>query len=133
MKKIVMAVIAISSLLFAVEWVDGLDAAMKQAKKEQKVVMAIVVSKECRWCKKMKHRTLSDERVEQKLKQFVSVQVMRDNNKEETDRLPKIDGVPTIFFLTPNGKVIQELLGYMNVEDFLSYISDIEKSRAAKK
>jgi len=131
-RKIILLSMLLSGLLFAVDWVEGLDTAMRQAAKEHKNVMVMVVSQECRWCKKMKQRTLNDGRVQKRLKHFVTVQVMRDD-KVEMSQLPKIDGVPTIFFLDPNGKVIQELLGYMNVENFLSYIPDIEKSRSAKK
>jgi thioredoxin-related protein len=131
MRKILLLSLLLSGLLFAVEWVEGFDAAMKQAAKEHKTVMVMVVSQECRWCKKMKHRTLSDERVEQRLKQFVSVQVMEDD-REVMKHLPYINGVPTIFFLRPDGSVIQDVVGYFNVGDFLSYISDVEKMTAKK-
>jgi thioredoxin-related protein len=126
MHRMMLLTLALSGLAFGVEWAEGFDAAVKQAAKEHKIVMVMVVSQECRWCKKMKHRTLSDERVEQKLKQFVSVQVMEDDTNV-MKQLPQINGVPTIFFMRPEGKVIQDVVGYFNVGDFLSYLSDVEK------
>ena len=118
-----------TGMLFAVEWVKDFDTAMQSAAKTKKTVMVMIVSQTCRWCKKMKHRTLEDERVERKLKQFIAVQVLRDD-VYVMKQLPKVHGVPTIFFVRPDGCVVQEVVGYFNVEDFLSYIADVEKSTA---
>ncbi len=128
MKKIVVLMM-MTGLLFAVEWVRDFDTAMQSAAKTDKTVMVMVVSQTCRWCKKMKHRTLEDERVESRLKQFISVQVMRDD-ATVMKQFPKVHGVPTIFFVRPDGSVVQEVVGYFNVGDFLSYIADVEKITA---
>lgn len=74
----------------------------------------------------MKHRTLSDVSVEKRLEEFVVVKVMRENGKAMS-LLPKVEGIPTIFFIRENKAVLQEIVGYFNVEDFLSYIDDVEK------
>ncbi|OQX77439.1 MAG: hypothetical protein B6D54_01935 [Epsilonproteobacteria bacterium 4484_65] len=74
----------------------------------------------------MKHRTLGDENVQKKLKSYITVKVMRENEDDVKD-LPIIYGVPSIFFMTPEKEVIESVVGYFNVEDFLSYISDVEK------
>ena len=131
MKKMVMLMM-MTGLLFAVDWVRDFDTAMQSAAKTDKTVMVMVVSQTCRWCKKMKHRTLEDERVERKLKQFIAVQVLRDD-ASVMKRLPRVHGVPTIFFVRPGGSVVQEVVGYFNVEDFLSYIADVEKKSATLK
>jgi len=41
--------------------------------------------------------------------------------------LPPIQGVPTIFFMKEDKAVLEEIVGYFNIEDFLSYIDDVEK------
>ena len=120
-----------TGMLFAVDWVKDYNAAMQSAVKTDKTVMVMVVSQTCRWCKKMKHRTLEDERVENKLKEFIPVQVMRDDVFVKK-AFPKIYGVPTIFFIRPDGRVIQEVVGYFGVEDFLSYIADVEQITAVQ-
>ena len=126
MKKIILGLLFLSSALFSVEWVKDIDTALTLAKKEHKNIMVLVEGENCRWCKKMKHRTLSDESVEKRLEKFVVVKVMREDGNAMSV-LPEIQGVPTIFFMKENKAVLEEIIGYFNVEDFLSYIDDVEK------
>lgn len=126
MNKIILGLLFLSSTLFSLEWVKDIDTALSVAKKEHKNIMVLVEGENCRWCQKMKHRTLSDKSVEKKLEKYVVVKVMRENGNGMSV-LPPIQGVPTIFFMKENKAVIEEVIGYFNVEDFLSYISDVEK------
>ena len=126
MNKIILGLLLLSSTLFSVEWVKDIDTALTLAKKEHKNIMVLVEGEHCRWCKKMKHRTLSDESVEKRLEKYVVVKVMREDGNAMSV-LPPIQGVPTIFFMKENKAVIEEIIGYFNVEDFLSYIGDVEK------
>jgi thioredoxin-related protein len=123
-----------SMSLFAGEmvWIKDINSAFKLAQKEQKTVMIMVEGEHCRWCKKMKHRTLADENVQKKLESYITVKVMREDEDAVKD-LPMIDGVPTIFFMTPQKELIETVVGYFNVEDFLSYISDVEKKKEKSK
>jgi len=126
MHKIILGILLISSTVFSLEWVKDINTAFTMAKKENKNVMVFVEGEHCRWCKKMKGRTLSDENVEKRLEKFVVVKVMREDPKVVA-ALPKIQGVPTVFFMDKNKKVLETVLGYFNVEDFISYINDVEK------
>ena len=107
-------------------WLKDINTAFEVAKKEQRTVMVLVEGENCRWCKKMKHHTLGDENVQQKLKSYITVKMMRENENDVKD-LPIIQGVPSIFFMTPEKEVMESVIGYFNVGDFLSYISDVEK------
>jgi len=100
---------------------------MALAKQEHRALMVMVEGKHCRWCKKMRYRTLADEAVVKKLKPFVSVRVDKEDS-QNMQLLPPIKGVPTIFFLTPEGKTIATSVGYYTVSDFISYISSIEQN-----
>ncbi len=126
MNKIILGLLLLSSTLFSVEWVKDIDTALTLAKKEHKNIMVLVEGEHCRWCKKMKHRTLSDESVEKRLEKYVVVKVMREDGNAMSV-LPPVQGVPTIFFMKENKAVVEEIIGYFNVEDFLSYIDDVEK------
>ncbi len=128
MNKIVLGLLLLSSTLFSVEWVKDLDTAFTLAKKEHKNVMVFVEGENCRWCKKMKHRTLSDDTVEKRLEKFVVVKVMRED-PTAMSVLPEVKGVPSIFFMKENKAVIEEVVGYFNVEDFIFYINDVEKKK----
>ena len=126
MMKMILGMLLLTGTIFALDWVKDLDTAMSQAKKEQKVMMVMVEGENCRWCTKMKGRTLSDDAVEKRLEKYITVKVMRENSKVMA-KLPPIKGVPTIFFMKENGVVLEEIIGYFNTEDFISYINDIEK------
>jgi thioredoxin-related protein len=126
MMRIVLALFMLSGTLLALEWAKDLDTAIATAQKEHKNIMVMVEGEHCRWCKKMKGRTLSDESIEKRLEKFVVVKVMRENGNAMA-KLPPVDGVPTIFFLKENKAVIEDVVGYFNVEDFTSYIDDVEK------
>jgi len=133
-KKLFIAflILLFTQLSADVVWQKDFSQALELAKKEQKVLMLFVESKSCRWCKKMKSRTLSNEMVIKRLKPYVSVKVMRDN-KDVLRDLPAINGVPTIFFMTVDKRVLEKVVGYFNVEDFLSYIDDVEKKVEIKR
>ncbi len=126
MKRLLLGLCIFSSALFAVDWVQNIDTALQLAKKEHKNVMVMVEGEHCRWCKKMKGRTLTDDAVEKRLQNYVAVKVFREDSTAMA-KLPAVQGVPTIFFMRSDKTIIQEVMGYFNVEDFLSYIDDVEK------
>lgn len=126
MHKIILGILLLTGTVFSLEWEKDIDTAFSVAKKEHKNVMVFVEGEHCRWCKKMKGRTLSDEGVEKRLEKFVVVKVMREDPAAMAV-LPQIKGVPTTFFMDGNKKVLESIIGYWNVEDFISYINDVEK------
>ncbi len=128
MKKLLVGLLLLVSTMFAtdLEWQKDINSAFEKAKEEHKNVMVMVEGAHCRWCKKMKYRTLANESVQKKLEPYIVVKVMRED-KKAIDSLPPVKAVPTIFFMTPKGEVIESVIGYWRVEDFLSYIEDVEK------
>ena len=126
MTKIILGLLLLSSTLFSLDWVKDINTALTVAKKEHKTIMVFVEGEHCKWCKKMKHRTLSDDTVEKRLEKFVLVKVMRENGAAMSV-LPPVRGVPTIFFMKDNKAIIEEIIGYFDVTDFTSYINDVEK------
>ena len=139
MRKSLLSIFLLSGILFSttlfaeeIVWLKDINTAFEMAKKDQRTVMVLVEGENCRWCKKMKHRTLGDENVQKKLKSYITVKVMREDENAIKD-LPIIHGVPSIFFMTAKKEVIESVVGYFNVEDFLSYISDVEKKKLKAK
>ena len=117
----------LSVVLFAdITWQKDIPTALELAQKENKTLMVFVEGENCRWCKKMKHRILSDESVEKRLASYVCVKVFREN-KEAVKDLPEIEGVPSVFFMKADKTVLVTVLGYFSVEDFISYIDSVEK------
>ncbi len=127
MKRVFAILFLLSACLSAeIVWQKDIPTALQLAQKEHKLVMVFVEGETCRWCKKMKHRTLSDESVDKRLQTYIAVKVFREN-KEDMKDLPEIQGVPTIFFMTEEKKILESVIGYYNVEDFISYLNDVEK------
>ena len=124
--KTVWTLVLLSSAIFALDWEKSLEEAFAKAQSKNKNVMVMVESKHCRWCKKMKGHTLSDEGIEKRLKEYVVVKVMRED-AHAMAKLPPVDGVPTIFFMKPNKAVIQEILGYEDVTDFNATLHSVKK------
>ncbi len=126
MKKLLTILILLNTMLLAdINWQKDIPTAIKIAKKENKVVMLYVEAENCRWCRKMKEKTLSHKSVDKRVKSFVCVKVFRED-KDAIKDLPEVKYAPTVFFLTPQKKIIERVTGYFVVEDFLSYIDDVE-------
>jgi thioredoxin-related protein len=128
MKKVVIAyVLLMATVLFAeIAWQKDLGSAFKKAQNENKVMMVMVEGKYCKWCKKMKYRTLRDKNVEKRLAPYVMVKVMEED-ENAVNTLPKTDGIPTIFFMTADKKVLESVVGYYDAEDFISFIESVEQ------
>lgn len=110
----------------ALQWHDNLNSALLKAKKENKALMVMIESEHCRWCKAMKETTLNDSQVKAELRSFVLVKVMRED-RESMRLFPEIAGVPTIFFMTSDKKILQQVIGFFEEEDFLHFIADAKK------
>ena len=128
MKVLTLCFILLGTLLQAgdILWQKDLQHAFETARKENRLLMVMVEGEHCRWCKKMRYRTLDDEKVSRKLENFVNVRV-DEADKKSMKVLPPVKGVPTIFFLYPDGKVIETATGYYGVDDFLSFFKAVEQ------
>ena len=128
MEKIVLLFLTLCGMLLADDliWQKDLESAFALADKEHRTVMVMVEGEHCRWCKKMRYRTLGNDRVIAALKSFITVRV---DEADETAMkiLPPVQGVPTIFFLQPDKKVIETVTGYYGVDDFLSFVKDVKR------
>jgi thioredoxin-related protein len=127
LKRVLFLLLVSSTLIFAdgLNWRATLSDAISVAKKQDKIIMVFVQSDYCRWCKKMKNRTFINPNVVQRLLQIEVVKVMRDDYDTLQD-FPSIRGVPTIFFITSDKKIVGQIVGYVDPVDFLSYLDDAQ-------
>lgn len=108
------------------DWKYGLTEAFEQAKNEQKNVIVMVEDSKCKWCIKMKKGALSDVRVQELLKEYVLVKVLR-SNKSESSQLKGFDGtIPSLFFMTKDKEIEDNIVGYFKACDFLGYMQEIQ-------
>lgn len=97
---------------------------MEKAKQENKRVYLLITSSTCGWCRKFENHTLTDWTVAEKLEDYLLLHIDRDK-----DYLPakyNAKRVPRHYFLTSGGQEIFTFLGYWGVDDFKSYVDDVE-------
>ncbi|MEA3492741.1 MAG: DUF255 domain-containing protein [Campylobacterota bacterium] len=131
MKRLLLGWILLTTLFWSTQlgagqlhWEKNLQTAFHKAKTESRPLMVMVESKSCRWCVKMKKRTLEDSSISKRLEKFVLVKIDRD--EVSSPDIPYAKYVPTIYFMTPNKKILERVTGYFNVGDFNSWIDDAQ-------
>ena len=109
------------------DWYLDIDSALKSAQKAHKNLIIMVGENSCRWCKKMKERTLTDVQVQNKLAEYVLVSIKR-SDKASVAHVPEFDGsIPSFFFMKANEEVYDSVVGYFKADDFLRYINQVEE------
>jgi thioredoxin-related protein len=141
MKKIILAIgtLLMAGWLGAAElnWITDYDAALAQAKKENKMVFINFTGSDwCGWCKKLDADVLSKpEFKEFAAKNLVMLYVdfpaqkkLSDAQKKANDELKQkygVRGFPTIVVLNSKGEKVFEKVGYMaGVDKWLAELKD---------
>jgi thioredoxin-related protein len=65
-----------------VSWANSYEEALEEAKILDKRVMVLITTQQCKWCKRLKKKTLRNKKLVERINdQYVSVQVTRDVDK----------------------------------------------------
>jgi thiol:disulfide interchange protein len=128
MKKIFIIMLFVTSLfgekIGELNFSNDYKKVIAQAKKENKRVYMLITSSTCGWCRKFENETLPDWTVAEKLDGYLLLHLDRDK-----DYLPSkynAKRVPRHYFLTPDEQEIMTFLGYWNIDDFKSYVDDVQ-------
>ena len=131
MKRKLLGFLLLSTLLFStllvagnLHWEKDLQSAFDKATAKKLPLMIMAESSSCRWCVKMKRRTLEDDTIAVRLQNFVLVKIDRDLVSSEF--VPYAKYVPTIYFMSAEKKILESVTGYFGVPDFHSWIDDAE-------
>jgi thioredoxin-related protein len=99
-----------------IQW-TGYEEALKEAQKTGRPVLLYFFVKDCQYCEQMESKTLVAGRVVEYLsEEFVSARVDGDKSPQLARRY-MVRGFPTIWFLSPDGKPISSLPGYVGPEE----------------
>jgi len=97
-----------------------------KAKKNHQPMMVYVKSDTCQFCAKMKKRTLDDISVLENTSDFMLI--VADKNDEETKKyLPNARYTPTVYFISPEFKVVNTVKGYLGKDDFNLWVDDSKR------
>lgn len=98
---------------------------MARAKNQGKNVFLYFYAQWCTYCTKLKQTTFQDQKVRAYLDDnFVSISVDTDEN-QTLSRSWQVTGLPTMWFLTPEGERISSLPGYVDGPQFLKVLKYI--------
>ncbi|MCX6073490.1 MAG: DUF255 domain-containing protein [Campylobacterales bacterium] len=125
MKKLVVALLlTLSACGSEVMWNSGYDQALAKAKKENKPLMVLITSEECRWCRKLEATTLQNDEIVSRINtSFEAVNVTKEKSIYPKTLTAKM--VPMSYFIDPrNGKVLYSIPGYWEAEDYSSVLDD---------
>lgn len=125
MKKLLLLVFMAVYILGAdINWNTSYDQALSKAKKENKPLMVLITSEQCRWCRKLESTTLQDESIVNRINgNFQVVNVTKDKSNYPKNLTAKM--VPMSYFLDPKtGKVLYSIPGYWESEDYNSILDD---------
>jgi thiol:disulfide interchange protein DsbD len=109
---------------------DELDAQLRQAKQEQKLVLLDFYADWCISCKEMEINTFANSEVSKELKQFILLQADVTANSAENQALLKrfgLFGPPGILFFNPNSeeRKDQRVIGYMPPQRFIDRLQKL--------
>ncbi len=116
-------------------WVyDDEPGALQTAKQEDKLVMLDFYASWCAACNELDHKTFSDQAVVDRLDNFITVKLDFSVKSDEilTEKY-KILGLPVVIFLDGDGNIYKRLEGFVNAEDMLKIIDEVEaKAKSVK-
>ena len=102
----------------AIPWVQSFSDGLAQARQSDRPMMIDFYTDWCGWCKKLDAETYVNGQVIAAAKDFVSVKVNADVDRETASRY-KITGFPTILFTDAAGTEIHRVIGYRPAQNFL--------------
>ena len=103
------------------EYAPGLE----KAKESGKPVFLYFHADWCTYCRKFKQETFKDERVIRSLSQnFVSISVDTEVHKQIAAKW-RVQGLPTLWFLTASGDRIGSLPGFVDADQFVDVLKQV--------
>lgn len=105
------------------------NSALSEAKKENKLIMMVMVSDYCPWCRKMERKTLKAASVDKKVKSdFVAMIVDRNHDKAHYPKQFDVPRIPTVFFINPHTQEhLYEAIAYATKSSYLKTLDDVLK------
>ena len=127
MKKL-LSLLSIVTILSAQEltWKQDYNSTIKMAKKEHKIVLMMYHASWCPECGYMKKVIFKDPKLQQYMqKHFELLAFDISKDKEKLPQGYSFIGVPTFFFISPEGKMITKFEGSSDADTFLKKLQDI--------
>ncbi|MFC1807849.1 thioredoxin domain-containing protein [Candidatus Omnitrophota bacterium] len=109
---------------YAIHWKYNLVNALKDAEKEDKIVLADFYATWCGPCKMMNNNTFASREVGKIAKEFICVKIDGDRHPDLVKGY-NIRGYPTILFIRKDGKILKQAVGYHDAASFISIMQSV--------
>jgi len=98
----------------SIHWEKNFDEALRKARRAGKPVIVDFWAEWCSWCIRLDHTTYVDPLVVHKAQDFVAVKVDTEGSPKDVDvaRRYWVDNLPTILFVSPQGRQLWRVNGY---------------------
>lgn len=110
---------------------EGFEKALEKARKEHKIIMLKVMTKDCHFCRKMDREVMIEDEVVHALEtDFISVAI-----DISTTNLPlglKTELTPSFIFIDENAQVLMNIPGAWNKNDFLELLREAKMKQRKK-
>jgi thioredoxin-like negative regulator of GroEL len=103
-----------------IKWERSFEEALKKAKASRKPILVDFWADWCGWCHRLDKTTYVDPVVVRKAEEFVAVKVNTEGNRKESEVAIRYDvqSLPTILFLSPEGRQVHRLNGFQGPGQF---------------
>ncbi len=115
----------------SIKFSTSIPEALKLAAKSKKPVFIDFGAEWCGPCKKMLNETYKDPTIVSRAEGFISVYIDIDKQPKVAEKY-KVEAVPTVVFLDSTGKVVNQSIGFLNVQKF-GKLMDESKAKATTK
>ncbi|GAB4123920.1 MAG: hypothetical protein Fur0027_01820 [Raineya sp.] len=111
----------------------SLEEALQKAKKEERMLMINFYAAWCSSCRKMKTETFSNVRVYTFYKShFINIALNIEKEGKSLAEKYQVEAFPAMVFVDANGNVLQKVIGFKNVDDFLNIGKKLSKSQLSQ-
>ena len=103
-----------------IKWERSFEEALKKAKASRKPILVDFWAEWCGWCHRLDKTTYMDAMVVRKAEEFVAVKVNTEGSTKEGEVALRYDvqSLPTIVFLSPEGRQVDRLNGFQGPGQF---------------